>query len=158
MALTVETGAVVAGADCYEDAAATVARLDLLGLTTLGTKLISERESTIRLSTIDCEDELRPGIEGSRVSDTQPRLYPLHDSMDTTGLQFDFDEIPEAIKLGIAFRCEDRVAGRVSSAAEVIEEEDERGKIKYRENSGGSRFDRTSRESWKAMKPLFWTG
>ncbi len=157
MAITVEDGTVVAGADGYEDAADTSARLVLLGLTTFDSKPTATQEGTIRRSTVECENQIRSGVEGSQVVDEHLRLFPRTRCFDTDAMrEFESTEIPEALKAGIAHRCEDREAGRVAKGdREIRREKDERGEIEY-VASGKSRFRRDSPEADEHLRRLRW--
>ena len=156
MALTVEDGSVVTGADAYEDAATTAARLAALNLSSFDGKTEAEQEKIIRRRTIECEEQLRAGVEGTETSDGQPRLFPRLRCYDTQMRLFDSDDIPEALKAAVAHRCEDDAAGRVSTGRrDVKSHSSARGKIEYTGNGAGV-FASQSPEAQQHLRRLFW--
>ena len=160
MALTVEDGTVVSGADAYENAATTATRLTNLGLADFDGKAEANQEQIIRRRTVECEDLLREFVTGrARDEDfaDQPRLYPRRNSFDRDGYEFDYDEIPEALKRGIAFRCEDDAAGRISTDGRMIKSEaSARGRIEYA-GARANRFAQESPEAHASLMRLRWT-
>lgn len=155
MTLIVEDGTVVAGADGYESAAVTAARLTGLGLSSFDGKTADEQESIIRRQTLAGEAFIGDGIEGSPVESTQPRLFPRARCWGTSGEIFDVDEIPEKLKAGIAFRCEDEAAGRITAGGREIEAVSRRGRsVRFRQS--GSRFESESPEAANQLKGFIW--
>ncbi len=133
MTLTVEDGTGLPNADAYEDAAATAARLALLGHTVFDGLVLVAQEPIIRRETGLTDTWLSTWVSGRRRNEDQARLYPRHNSWPRAGREFDSDERPAALLNGIALRCEARAANKIldQGGAAVIERGSKNSKVKY---------------------------
>lgn len=153
MALTVETGAGVTDADCYESAADTVARLQALGLESLAGQGSTAQEQSIRRASLDVDVRMALLVNGSSKLATQGLLYPISGATTKTGGSVADDSVPDGILIATALRAEDIAAGRVSTitakASKVKTADGE--EVTYR--LAGNMFSSQSPEAWRWLKP-----
>lgn len=97
MSLTIETGAIVAGADSYASVAELSSFATARGFTTLPA-LDADKEVLLR-NACDFLDSLEGRYKGTRVSDSQPLAWPRKDVyLFSTATLFDKTTIPSQLK------------------------------------------------------------
>lgn len=112
MTLVVEDGTGLPGADSYEDAVDTAARLAALGFSSFARNGPSSRERIIREETSATDTFLGQWVSGQRRNEDQGLLYPRHRSFRRDGRELEVDEVPREILDGVAMRCEANAARR----------------------------------------------
>ncbi len=130
MALTVETGEGVQGADAYESAADTLARLTAKGMQAFASFPLVRREQIIRTETASVDSFLQAYQTGRRESDEQGLLFPRVDTFFADRRRIERNTIPDDLKEGLALRVES-FSERQCPAGESQDEPDS-----FREQSG----------------------
>lgn len=106
MALTVETGEGITGADAYESVADTLARLTAKGMQSFAGFPLVRREQIIRTETAAVDSFLQAYQTGRRESDDQGLLFPRIDTFFADRRRIERNTIPDDLKEGLALRVE----------------------------------------------------
>lgn len=118
MALTLEDGTGVEGAEAYESISVAGAWLQLRGMNTFAGKTESEREIHLRLATSFAEDHLRQFLGGSiPLLPDQGLLFPRQCCYRNDGRILDTDEIPRELLEAIRLLAEDSANGKLGVTA-----------------------------------------
>lgn len=97
MALIVEDGTIVAGAESYASVAEADARLAALGFTTWQPLLTAEKEAALRRSFVFMNQTFRSLWKGTKVEGDQPADFP-RDDMDVEDVILENDIVPLDVK------------------------------------------------------------
>lgn len=112
MALTVEDGTGLLGADAYESAEDTAARLTALGVFRFAQRGPASREGIIRQETQETDAFLSQWVSGDLRIDRQGLLFPRGDAFRRDDREIETGELPRELLDGIALRCEANAARR----------------------------------------------
>lgn len=147
MALIVETGAGVAGADSYQSAADALALLAKWSTdTTFAAATTGQQEVALRQAALFMDAAYEPLLGGERVLAAQARVWPRYNAHTRDGLCLDPNVVPDSWKLAQALLAPRALAGAlapdVKQSGALVEKKTKLGPLetqkKWSDQSGTS--------------------
>lgn len=117
MAIVIEDGTGVEGAEAYDATSVVAAWLVLRGLTAFSALGSDDREVKLRVATEYAEDYVRGHLGGYPTTTTQGLQFPRSGCYLRDGRMLENDDIPRELKEAIRLLCEDAANGRLGVTA-----------------------------------------
>lgn len=105
MALVVEDGSVVAGAEAYDTIANVLTYASNIGDATFAALATGPQEEAARRATRYMEAKWRMKWKGNKTVDTQVLSWPRYNVLDEDGFVVDSDIVPQGVKEAFAEAC-----------------------------------------------------